>query len=116
MIMSQCRSVNNWNFKTKIISPVATFASPAATFSSLAAERYRKCLLILCCTRMRTKHTCASYLCLSGDKMAAVTGTKLKTGTDFLKATVWQHFEFREVEGRIDKTYTVCKVCGTQLK
>ena len=33
-----------------------------------------------------------------------------------LKATVWKHFEFNDVNGRIDKTYTVCKVCGTQLK
>ena len=33
-----------------------------------------------------------------------------------LKATVWQHFEFHEVEVKTDKTYTVCKVCGTQLK
>ena len=29
--------------------------------------------------------------------------------------TVWQHIEFNEVEGRINKTYTACKICGTQL-
>ena len=33
-----------------------------------------------------------------------------------LKATVWQYFKFHEVEGRIDKTYTVCKAYGTQLE
>ena len=37
------------------------------------------------------------------------------TPTSF-KATVWQHFEFHEVERRIDQTYTVCTVCGNQLK
>ena len=45
MIMFQCREDNNRNFKTEI-------CLPAATFSSLAAECYRKRLLILCCTRM----------------------------------------------------------------
>ena len=75
------------------------------------------CLLILCCTCMRTKHTCASCLCLSGDKMAATASTKpIRPASTSLKATLWQHFVFHEVKWRIDKTYTVCKVCGTQLK
>ena len=69
MIMSQCRWVINWNSKTEISLPAATFSLPAA-------ERYRKRLLILCCTGMRTKHTCASCLCLSGDRMAAMASTK----------------------------------------
>ena len=46
--------------------------------------------------------------------MAATASTKpIRPAPTSLKATVWQHFEFHEVEGRIDKTYTVCKVCGT---
>ena len=66
---------------------------------------------------MCTKHTRASCLSLSGDKKAAMASTKsIWPAPTSLKATVWQHFEFHEVQGRIDKTYTVCKVCGTQLK
>ena len=49
--------------------------------------------------------------------MAAMASTKpIRPAPTSLKATVWQHFEFHEVKWRIDKTYTVCKVCGTQLK
>ena len=33
-----------------------------------------------------------------------------------LKAAIWQHFGFYEVGGKMDKTYTVCKVCGIQIK
>ena len=74
------------------------------------------CLLILCCTGMQNKDTCASCLCLSGDKMAAMASTRpIRLAPTSLKATVWQHFEFMKFGGRIDKTYTVCKVCGTQL-
>ena len=79
--------------------------------------RYTKHLLILCCARMHTEHTCASCLCLSGDRMAAMASTKpIRPAPTSLKATVWQHFQFHEVKGRIDKTHTVCKVFGTQLK
>ena len=46
-------------------------------FSLPAAEHHRKCLLIICCTHNRNKYTCASCLCLSGDKMAAMASTKL---------------------------------------
>ena len=46
--------------------------------------------------------------------MAAMASTKpIGLAPTSLKATVWQHFEFREVEGRIDKTYTVCKVLNS---
>ena len=49
--------------------------------------------------------------------MAAMASTKpIRSAPTSLKTTVWQHFEFYEVKGRIDKTYTVCNVCGTQLK
>ena len=49
--------------------------------------------------------------------MAAMASTKpVRPAPASLKATVWQHFEFNEVEGRLDKTYTVCKVHGTQFK
>ena len=49
--------------------------------------------------------------------MAAMTSTKpIRPALTSLKANVWQHFEFHEDDGRIDKPYTVCKVCGTQLK
>ena len=59
----------------------------------------------------------ASCLCLSHDRMAAMACTKpIRPAPTSLKATVWQHFEFHEVEVKTDKTYTVCKVCGTQLK
>ena len=67
-------------------------------------------------------HACApntrvSCLGLSGDKMTAMASTKpVRLIPTSLKAAVWQHFEFHEVEGRIDKTYTVCKVSGTQLE
>ena len=69
MIMSQCRYVNNRNFKTEI-------SLSTATFSSAAAERNRKRLPILCYACMRTEHTCVSCLCLSSDKMAAMANTK----------------------------------------
>ena len=102
MIMSQCSYVVNWNFKTEIGSPSATFSSPAATFSSPAAERYRKCLLILCCTW--APNTRASCLCLSGNKMAAMASTKpIRLAPTSLKATVWQHFEFHKVEGDLTR-------------
>ena len=46
--------------------------------------------------------------------MAAMASTKsVRLALTSLKVTVWQHFELHEVEWRIDKTYTVCKVCGT---
>ena len=100
--MSQCSYVVNWNFKTEIGSPSATFSSPAATFSSPAAERYRKCLLILCCTW--APNTRASCLCLSGNKMAAMASTKpIRLAPTSLKATVWQHFEFHKVEGDLTR-------------
>ena len=63
------------------------------------------------------QNTCANFLCLSSDKMAATASTKpIRPAPTSLKATVWQHFEFHEVKGWIDKTYTVCKLCGAQLK
>ena len=49
--------------------------------------------------------------------MAAMASAKpIRPAPTSLKATVWQHFEFHEADGRIDKTFIVCKVCGTQLK
>ena len=33
-----------------------------------------------------------------------------------LKAPVWQHFGFYEVDGKLDKTYTVCKECRSLIK
>ena len=100
---------NNRNFKTDLSFPAAPFSQPDA-------ERSRKRLLILCCTSMHTKHAWELFS-LTGDKMAAMASTKpIRPASTSLKATVWQHFQFHEVEGRIDKTYTVCKVCGTQLK
>ena len=48
--------------------------------------------------------------------MAAMASTKpIRLAPNSLKATVWQYFEFHEVEGRTDKTYTVRKVCGLNL-
>ena len=46
--------------------------------------------------------------------MASSNAIRPAPGT--LKAAVWQHFGFYEVEGKLDKTYTVCKVCGTKIK
>ena len=44
--------------------------------------------------------------------MAAVASTKpTRPPPISLKVPVRQHFEFHEVEGRTDKTYTVCKAC-----
>ena len=44
--------------------------------------------------------------------MAAMASTKpIRLTLTSLKATVWQHFEFHEVEWRIDKTYALCKLC-----
>ena len=43
--------------------------------------------------------------------MAVMASTKpIRLAPTSLKATVWQHSEFHEVEGRIDKTFTVGKV------
>lgn len=55
---------------------------PSTTFSLLAAEYYRKRLVILWCSRMRTEHTCASCLCLSGDKTAAMANIALLLGSN----------------------------------
>ena len=33
-----------------------------------------------------------------------------------LKTAVWQHFGFYENNGKLDKTYTICKVCRSQIK
>ncbi|KAK0145706.1 Zinc finger BED domain-containing protein 1 [Merluccius polli] len=46
--------------------------------------------------------------------MASSSAIRPAPGT--LKAAVWQHFGFYEVKGKLDKTYTVCKVCGTKIK
>ena len=82
---------------------------PAATFSSPAAERYRKHLLILCCTRKCTEHTCVNFLCLSGNKMAAIASTKpARPAPTSLKL-------YGSILSSM-KTYTVCKGSGTQLK
>lgn len=48
---------------------------------------------------------------LSGDKMAARASAR-PIGPASLKAA----FGFYEVEGKMDKNYTVCKVCGIQIK
>ena len=33
-----------------------------------------------------------------------------------LKTAVWQHFGFYENNGKLDKNYTICKVCRSQIK
>ena len=33
-----------------------------------------------------------------------------------LKAAIWQHFGFYEIDGKMDKTYTICKVCRSKIK
>ena len=106
MIMSQCRWVINWNSKTEISLPAATFSLPAA-------ERYRKRLLILCCTGMRTKHTCASCLCLSGDRMAAMASTKPIRPEPTCKLMYGSISSSMKSRGELTRT-TVCKVRGTQ--
>ena len=54
---------------------------------------------------------------LSSDKLAAMASARpIQSAPASLKAAIWQHFGFYEVEGKMDKTYTVCKVCGIQIK
>jgi len=36
--------------------------------------------------------------------------------TSFFKSCIWQHFGFYEVDGKMDKTYTMWKVCRSQIK
>ena len=81
-----------------------------------AIENSPFCLLVLC-QHACTPNTCASCLHpkFSGDKMAA-SDKLIWPAPASLKAAIWQHFGFYEVDGKMDKTYAVCKVCRSQIK
>ena len=81
-----------------------------------ATENSPFCLPVLC------QHACAPNTCasclhpkFSGDKMA-VSDKLIRPAPASLKAAIWQHFGFYEVDGKMDKTYAVCKVCRSQIK
>lgn len=60
---------------------------------------------------------CELFTKFKHHKMAAMASDKpIRPAPASLKAAVWQHFGFYEVEGKMDKTYTVCKVCGSKIK
>ena len=79
-------------------------------------------LLMLCYTRMRTKrtkHTCASRLYTkfklhqNGCNREPYKNT---TCTGFFKSCCLAAFWIYEIEGKMDNTYTICKVCGSKVK
>ena len=51
----------------------------------------------------------------SGDKMVA-SDKLIRPAPASLKAAIWQHFGFYEFDGKMDKTYAVCKMCRSQIK
>ena len=81
-----------------------------------ATENSPFCLPVLC-QHACTPNTCASCLHskFSGDNMAA-SDKLIRPAPASLKAAIWQHFGFYEVDGKMDKTYAVCKVCRSQIK
>ena len=40
----------------------------------------------------------------------------LKDAPKTLKADIWQHFGFYEVDGKLDKAHAVCKTCHAKIK
>ena len=97
-------------------SPAVTFCAVAKSDSSGLAETrpiWQRWLY----THAHFTHVRVVFMekSLSGDKMPAVASARLlRPAPALLKATIWQHFGFYEVEGKMDKTYTVCQLWRTR--